>query len=179
MEVIIPFFIVFFVIFFVVAKVFKTAKEAQSKYPTKPTDNTNQPTSTEVNGNGRTPEQEAYLAELRKRAAQRKLEQDGRPQTTTPRNGAHDDNCPAASDAHNHEHIGTEEHYAPIVGSLGGESDEGCPDLDGVRLISNDAAYSGDDGDGVQYNRKKVLQAMILGEVLDTPRFKNHYGNKH
>ena len=51
---IIPFFIVFFVIFFVVAKVFKTAKDAQNKYPTKPTDNTNQPTSTEVNGNGRT-----------------------------------------------------------------------------------------------------------------------------
>lgn len=179
MEVIIPFFIVFFVIFFVVAKVFKTAKDAQSKYQTKPTDNANQPTSTETNGNGRTPEQEAYLAELRKRAAQRKLEQDGRPHTTTPRNDAHDDNCPAASDAHNHEHIGTEEHYAPIVGSLGGESDEGCPDLDGVRLISNDAAYSGDE-DQVQYDKNKVLQAIVIGEVLDTPRFKYPYGNnKH
>ena len=179
MEVIIPFFIVFFVIFFVVAKVFKTAKDAQNKYPPMSIDNTTEQTNSETNGNGRTPEQEAYLAELRKRAAQRKLEQDGRPQTTTPRNGAHGNNCPAVADAHNHEHIGTEEHYAPIVGSLGGESDEGCPDLDGVRLISNDEAYSGDDGDGVQYNRKKVLQAMILGEVLDTPRFKNHYGNKH
>ena len=179
MEVIIPFFIVFFVMFFVLAKVFKTAKDAQNKYPPMSTDNATEQTNSETNGNGRTREQEAYLAELRKRAAQRKLEQDGRPQTVTPPNDTHGDNCPAVADAHSHEHIGTEEHYAPIVGSLGGESTEGCVDLDGVRLISHDAAYSGDE-DQVQYDKNKVLQAIVIGEVLDTPRFKYPYGNnKH
>jgi len=128
MEVIIPFFIVFFVVFFVVAKVFKTAKDAQNKYPPMSTDNTTEQTNSETNGNGRTREQEAYLAALRKRAAERRLEQDGRPQMVTPPNDTHGDNCPAASDAHSHEHIGTEEHYTPIVGSLGGESTEGCVD---------------------------------------------------
>lgn len=179
MEFIITFFIVFFVLFFVLVAVFMKVKDAQNKQPPMSTDNSTEQINSETNGNGRTQEQEAYLAALRKRAAERRLEQDGRPHTTTPSNGAHDDNCPAVADAHSHEHIGTEEHYTPIVGSLGGESTEGCADLDGVRLISHDAAYGGDE-DRVRYDKNKVLQAIVFGEVLDTPRFKHPYGNnKH
>ncbi len=74
------------------------------------------------------------------------------------------------ADAALHGHKGTEEHYEEIVGSLGDVNDEGCADLDGVRFISHDAAYDGDDSAPTDYN--DILRLMVLGDVLNTPRFK-------
>ena len=50
------------------------------------------------------------------------------------------------SDAKEHAHLGEEEHYEEIVGSLGEVNDEGCIDLDGVRFIAHDVAYDTDEG---------------------------------
>lgn len=160
----IVFLVAFFVMFF---GVFKKAAENAKKA------NDEQSRTQTLDGNGRTPEQNKYLDDLRRRAAARRAEQNdvgGAKRNTV----THGDNCPAEADAHAHEHVGTEEHYAPIVGSLGGESSEGCPDLDGVRLLSHDVAYDGDDGTKY-FDRAKLAQAMVLGEVLNNPRFKHPY----
>ena len=70
-----------------------------------------------------------------------------------------------------HEHIGAdEEHYEKIVGSLGEVDDEGCADLDGIRLIAHDAAYEGEDD---SRNYSEIVKAMVLGEILENPRFKS------
>ena len=72
-----------------------------------------------------------------------------------------------------HEHLGEEEHYEKIVGSLGEVNDEGCQELNGVRLISHDIAYDPDDEtSGVDL--KKVGRAMVLGEVLNDPVYKKY-----
>lgn len=72
-----------------------------------------------------------------------------------------------------HGHTGEEEHYEEIVGSLGEVSDEGCADLSGVRFIVNDLAYELQTQDDVDYDR--IAQAVVLGELLNTPRFKVPY----
>ena len=76
-----------------------------------------------------------------------------------------------------HGHIGKVEEYDEIVGSLGDINDEGCPSLDGVRLIAEDVAYVTDDGTR-QFDAKRLQRAIVLGEVLNSPRFKNPYGKK-
>ncbi len=76
-----------------------------------------------------------------------------------------------------HGHIGKVEQYDEIVGSLGDINDEGCPSLDGVRLIAEDIAYVTDDG-SKQFDAKRLQRAIVLGEVLNSPRFKNPYGKK-
>ena len=160
------FLVAFFVMFF---GVFKKAAENAKKA------NDEQSRTQTLDGNGRTPAQNEYLAELRRRAAERRVAQNNALNVGgANRNATHGDDCPAEADAHAHEHVGTEEHYAPIVGSLGGESSEGCPDLDGVRLLSHDVAYDGDDGTK-HFDRAKLAQAMVLGEVLNNPRFKHPY----
>ena len=66
--------------------------------------------------------------------------------------------------------------YDEIVGSLGEVNDEGCVDLDGVRFIASDVAYEIDNDDGPDYAR--LAQSMVLGEVLNNPRFKKPYSRK-
>ena len=77
------------------------------------------------------------------------------------------------ADAHEHGHQGEEEHYEEIVGSLGEVNDEGCADLSGVRFIANDIAYEIQSQENVDYDR--LAQAMVLGEVINDPRFKTPY----
>lgn len=79
-------------------------------------------------------------------------------------------------DADEHEHIGEEEHYEEIVGSLGEVNDEGCVDLSGVRFIAHDIAYETGESDHADYS--KVAQSMVLGDILNNPRFKKPYSRK-
>lgn len=79
-------------------------------------------------------------------------------------------------DAHEHEHLGEEEHYEEIVGSLGEVNDEGCEDLGGVRFIAHDIAYEIVENDNQDY--AKIARAMVLGDVLNNPRFKRPYSRK-
>lgn len=76
-----------------------------------------------------------------------------------------------------HAHYGTVETYEPIVGSLGSVSDEGCDELDGVRLISTDIMYETDD-DHTAYDLDAIGKSIVLGEVLNNPRFKTPYGKR-
>ena len=80
------------------------------------------------------------------------------------------------ADAHEHGHLGEEEHYEEIVGSLGDVNDEGCEDLDGVRFIAHDLAYEVTESD--QHDYAKIAQAMVMGEILNNPRFHKPYTRK-
>ena len=125
---------------------------------------------------GLTPSQRAYLNGLRARNGEQRTTQNGNSANATT-DGAHKDNCPAVRDAHAHDHVGFEEHYAPIEGSLGSVDDEGCADLSGVRLIENDPDYAPttDDND---VDRREIARIMILGEVFDRPAWKGPYTRK-
>ena len=79
-------------------------------------------------------------------------------------------------DAREHGHAGVEEHYEEIVGSLGVVNDEGCEDLNGVRFVASDLSY--EIGEEEQSDFGKLAQAMVLGEVLNNPRFKKPYSRK-
>lgn len=75
-----------------------------------------------------------------------------------------------------HSHVdGEEETYEKIVGSLGEINDEGCADLDGVRFIVEDIAYN---TETEQPDHTGLLKAMILGDVLNNPRFKKNYNKR-
>ena len=80
---------------------------------------------------------------------------------------------PSVQFSSDHQHSGDAvEQYAPIEGSLGQVSTEGCVEMDGFRLIANDENFDGE-GNKTTFNLNKVAQAMVLGEILDNPRFKN------
>lgn len=69
-----------------------------------------------------------------------------------------------------HEHFGSdEERYDKIVGSLGEVDDEGCDDMDGIRLIAHDEAYDVDVENG---DYSEIVKAMVLGEAIGNPSFK-------
>lgn len=71
-----------------------------------------------------------------------------------------------------HKHLYDEvEKTEKNIGSLGVVQDEGCEELDGIRLIVNDENYFNSDGQ-VNYDLESVGQAMVLGEVLANPKFK-------
>ena len=76
-------------------------------------------------------------------------------------------------DSHEHGHIGEEEHYEEIVGSLGEINDEGCADLNGVRFLVTDLSYEIQSQETPDYDR--LASAMVLGEIVNTPRFKTPY----
>lgn len=117
-----------------------------------------------TDSNGRTQHQRDYLQELRNRQQQRKPKQES---THT-----HVGNTIVSNDD-GHSHVGEEEeHYDEIVGSLGDVSDEGCADLDGVRLIAHDLAYESEDG---SRDYSEVAKVVVLGDVINNPRFKNRY----
>ena len=79
-------------------------------------------------------------------------------------------------DAHEHAHLGEEEHYEEIVGSLGEINDEGCEDLNGVRFIVNDMAYDTTDDGGHDYT--ELAKAIVLGDLINSPRCKTPYKHK-
>lgn len=91
----------------------------------------------------------------------------------TEQNDKHDKHV---EDAHAHEHVGEEEHYEEIVGSLGVVNDEGCADLNGVRFIASDLAYEIQTQEKVDFDR--LAQAMVLGEIVNSPRFKTPYSRR-
>lgn len=84
---------------------------------------------------------------------------------------------PSVTVGDGHAHYGTVETYEPIVGSLGSVSDEGCDELDGVRLIATDIMYE-TDNDHVAYDLDAIGKSIVLGEVLNNPRFKTPYGKR-
>lgn len=129
-----------------------------------------------ADNSGLTPSQRAYLNGLRARNGEQRTAQNGNSANATT-DGAHKDNCPAVRDAHAHDHVGFEEHYAPIEGSLGSVDDEGCADLSGVRLIENDPDYA-PTTDYNDVDRKELARIMILGEVFDRPAWKGPYTRK-
>ena len=79
-------------------------------------------------------------------------------------------------DSHEHGHLGREEHYEEIVGSLGEVNDEGCVDLNGVRFLATDLSYELQTQESVDYDR--IAQAMVLGDVINNPRFKTPYSRR-
>ena len=125
-------------------------------------------------------EDAAAIAEARKKAEERRrkaaemrsiahtfgLDED----ETAKKHSAH------VADSHAHGHTGDEEHYEEIVGSLGEVNDEGCADLNGVRFIANDLAYEIQSQDNIDYDR--IAQAMVLGEIINSPRFKTPYSKR-
>lgn len=110
-----------------------------------------------TDGNGRTDYQREYLAEKRRQLAEQKMK--------------------AADNAHNHKSTKTEK-YDKIVGSLGDINDEGCEELDGVRLINHDEAYCDDPDHIISTEPTELERAIVLGEVLNEPRFKKLYHKK-
>lgn len=162
---------IFAIIFFVVI-VIVVVKSSQNASPNVNRTNVDVETDTVeyVDADGLTQSQRDYLNNLRARRNS---------QTNTPStdSGNHNSTCPAVADATNHKHLGTEEHYAPIVGSLGDVDSEGCPSLDGVRLIARDIAYDVKNVDSNQ-RRVQIAKSMIIGEVLNDPRFKKPYTRK-
>lgn len=108
-----------------------------------------------TDGNGRTQHQRDYLNGLRVRQAEKIVSADG-----------------------SHSHSGKEERYDPIVGSLGEVDDEGCDELDGVRLIEHDESYCDDPEHLAQTDYSALEQSIVLGEVINAPRFKRPYGKR-
>lgn len=109
-----------------------------------------------TDGNGRTEHQRDYLASKRRELAERKV----------------------SSADNSHSHSGKAENYGKIVGSLGEVNDEGCDELDGVRLIEHDEAYCDDPDHLVPRDLADIQKAIVIGEVLNTPRFKEMYRRK-
>lgn len=117
-----------------------------------------------TDGNGRTQHQRDYINGLRNKASQKKTASQESTHT-------HVGNS-IVSNSDGHVHRGDEEeHYDEIVGSLGEVDDEGCADLDGVRLIAHDLAY--EDGE-TNSDYSEVAKAVVLGDIINNPRFKGH-----
>ncbi len=144
-------FIFFVVIVIIIGTVISKANKTQFTHTSN-----NGPFEQNPNDNGQLTEgQRRYQNELKGRKAQQQQEQ---------------------HKVDNHSHIGKVETYPQIVGSLGEVNDEGCQELDGVRLIATDLMY--EDGDERTFNYEKIRKSIVLGEILNTPRFKNPFGKK-
>lgn len=140
-------FLFFFTVIFGFMIVFVSKKQQENK-----SQNGNK-TIEPTDGNGRTASQNEYLNSLRVKKAEQNI---AKTQT---------------SGIDSHEHVGQQEHYDKIVGSLGEVNDEGCSELDGVRLITDDIAYD-EDNDGASFDKAALAKAMVLGDVLNNPRFR-------
>lgn len=106
--------------------------------------------------NGRTAHQRDYINSLRVRQSENKV---------------------SSLDA-SHSHSGKEEHYDPIVGSLGEVNDEGCDDLNGVRLVEHDESYCDDPEHLKEMDYEELQRVIVMGEVINNPRFNNPYVRK-
>lgn len=146
---------VVFVLVFVVIVVALVKRVSAEKRKREMDEYNNQPLFTD--GSGRTDYQREYLAEKRRQLAEQKLK--------------------ATNNAHSHAGSKTEK-YAKIVGSLGEINDEGCEDLDGVRLIDHDEAYCDDPDHTISTEPTELECAIVLGEALNTPRYKQMYRRK-
>ena len=143
--------IVFIVIFTVIAVALAKRVKAEQRRNEESAKQSEYPF---LDGNGRTEHQRDYLNGKRKELAERKI---------------------ASSDG-SHEHVGNKvEKYDKIVGSLGEVDDEGCDELDGVRLIEHDEAYCDDPDHLISTDNSDIQRAIVLGEVINTPRFKQMY----
>lgn len=116
-----------------------------------------------TDGNGRTEHQREYINAKRRQLAEMK---NG---SVSARNSLSGDD---------HYHAGQEEKYDKIIGSLGEVSDEGCDELDGVRLIEHDEAYCDDPNHFIADDPTELERIIVLGEVINTPRFKQMYTRK-
>lgn len=134
----------------------KTQDEYAAKYRAK-----NEATQTaKTQQNGLTDEQRHRLDQLREHYKQ---------QMEVDKHERH------VEDAHEHGHTGEEEHYEEIVGSLGDINDEGCADLSGVRFIAHDLAY---DTSSEEHDYTELAKAMVLGDIINAPRYKKPYSRK-
>ncbi len=121
-----------------------------------------------TDGNGRTQHQRDYINGLRVKLAEQKVAAQNNASATTGGSGYYEGD--------DHVHVGDkEERYEEIVGSLGDVNDEGCSDLDGVRLIVHDLAYEGEDA---QRDYTEVVKVVVLGDIINNPRFKTYYRKK-
>ncbi len=158
-----------FVFIFVIAVVVavKRMKVSRSEYAPKPK---GEPTE----------HQREYISQLRERkekmnvAAERQRARTSQIDCPDPYHTHEGDKVVANSDGHTHN-ADNEERYDKIVGSLGEVDDEGCLDLDGVRLIVEDVAYSADT-DTRDYS--EIAKALVLGDIINSPRFKTNYRKK-
>jgi len=120
---------------------------------------------------GLSPHQREYIESLRKKNTEQKNEKSKPDPEST---HTHHGNAVVAN-SDGHVHMGSVEERYDAIGSLGEVHDEGCADLNGVRLIANDIAYSASEQ---RRDYSDVAKAMVLGEILDEPRFKKRYGKK-
>ena len=141
------------------------AKKKGANYSTDTDDDDGRyPFGTHPNATGQlTPEQSRYFQNNKRKASQRTA--------TTATTST------ITFDGGDHTHSGSAETYDPIVGSLGAVSDEGCDELNGVRLIATDLMYETED-DGKVYDMNVIRKSLVLGEILNNPRFKKPYGKK-
>ena len=135
----------------------KQNEQSQNEYTQRYYANKNASNSTKSStSSGLNDHQRSYISSLREKQAEKHAQH--------------------VADAHRHAHLGEEEHYDEIVGSLGEVNDEGCADLSGVRFVAHDLAYEIRENEQPDYN--KLAQAIVLGEVLNNPRFKSPYSPK-
>ncbi|MCH5156491.1 MAG: hypothetical protein J1G02_01275 [Clostridiales bacterium] len=151
---------IFIAIFVFAARTKKKNQAEQKKYDQYRAQNTTSQTAQSRQG-GMTDEQ-------RKRAEY--LRQQQKQKNAAEKHQSH------VQDAHEHAHMGEEEHYDEIIGSLGEVNDEGCEDLSGVRFIVHDMAYDSGDGEEVDYT--ELAKAMVMGEIINNPRFKSPHNRK-
>lgn len=111
-----------------------------------------------TDGNGRTEHQRDYLSRLKSQLSYKEYSHET-----------------AISKSKSHSHSGKAEHYDPIVGSLGKVSDEGCDELDGVRLVEHDESYCDDASHFEITDYDNLKQAIVLGEIVNSPRFKKPF----
>lgn len=154
--VILIFFAVFFgTAIFIAVNVIK-ADKSKREQNAKSSDSYRAHSSSEsTSSSGMTDEQRRRLDYLREQQRQR---------TVGDKHAAH------VKDAGEHAHVGDEEHYEEIVGSLGEVNDEGCRDLSGVRFIVHDLAY--DTTDDGERDYTELAKAIVIGEIINSPRFR-------
>lgn len=159
--------IVMFVVFAVFVGIFGSAAKKRQAEESKRAHQRQQRPKEFTDGNGRTQHQNDYLNGLLVKLADRKIAAQNNAATT---------GKSVKFEEADHAHLSDdEERYEEIVGSLGDVNDEGCDDLDGVRLIVHDLAYEGEDA---QRDYSEVAKVVVLGDIINSPRFKSNYRKK-
>lgn len=159
--------IVMFVVFAMLVGIFGSAAKKRQAEESKRAHQQQQRPKEFTDGNGRTQHQNDYLNGLRVKLADRKI---------AARDNAATTGSSVTFQEEDHAHVSDdEERYEEIVGSLGDVNDEGCDDLDGVRLIVHDLAYEGEDA---QRDYSQVAKVVVLGDIINNPRFKSNYRNR-
>ncbi|MCM1194614.1 MAG: hypothetical protein NC099_00450 [Corallococcus sp.] len=153
-----PFIFLAAILLVIIVVITVVARKAITSYKSsRPDDSSYEQNSSNpfTDGNGRTQRQRDYLNKKRAELAERKAKSDS-----------------------SHTHVGVAEKYAPIVGSLGQTYDEGCEDLDGARYLEHDEAYCDEPDHSAKTDFSELERAIVLGEVINSPRFSNPYGKR-